>query len=205
MVKVSFLHAVLLAGAASIALCVTVAAEEPPGAQLTLSIAPSTPLPDGVALDVNVRDGNGRRFATLDPEAREEAQRLELEIAAGGAGAPVDVAIASRATLGPGRAEGRGSEVRVGRGLAGERSGQGDSTYVFVASDNEALTWRAGQGAALQGDRIEVGDLSAGVTMERNGVQASLAYVERSESTQVGGRGFSQDQSFTGVTVTVRH
>ncbi len=35
-------------------------------------------------------------------------------------------------------------------------------------------------------------------------MQASLTYVERSESTNVGSQGFSQDQSFTGVTVTVR-
>jgi hypothetical protein len=83
---------------------------------------------------------------------------------------------------------------------------------MFVASDDEALTWQpgvrsefGGQGASLAlQDRVEVGDLSAGVTYERNGVQASLAYVEREESARIGQQNFSQDESFTGVTVTMR-
>jgi hypothetical protein len=49
-----------------------------------------------------------------------------------------------------------------------------------------------------------VGDLAAGVTYERNGVQASLAYVEREESTRIGRQNYSQEQNFTGVTVTMR-
>jgi hypothetical protein len=89
---------------------------------------------------------------------------------------------------------------------------QGSSVYAFVASDNDALTWRPGARSEFGGrgsafalqEQVEVGDMSAGVTYERNGVQASLAYVEREESTQVGAESFSQDQSFTGVTVTMR-
>jgi hypothetical protein len=46
--------------------------------------------------------------------------------------------------------------------------------------------------------------MSVGVTYERSGVQASLAYVEREESTTVGNQSFSQDESFTGLTVTMR-
>jgi hypothetical protein len=110
---------------------------------------------------------------------------------------------------------GRGSEVRVGRGLVRdyrERSNDRSAVYMFVASDDEALTWQPGSrsefggnggGLALE-DRVEVGDLSAGVTYERNGVQASLAYVEREEATRVGNQSFNQDQSFAGVTVTMR-
>jgi hypothetical protein len=140
-------------------------------------------------------------------------------VAAGGGDAPLDVSIAQRASLGADRngdvdRQGRGSEVRVGRGLVGERNegATRNSTYVFVASDNEALTWQpgarsefGGRGAsfALQ-DRVEVGDLSAGVTWERNGVQTSLAYVEREQSTRVGNQSFSQEENFAGVTVTVR-
>lgn len=83
---------------------------------------------------------------------------------------------------------------------------------VFVASDNEALTWQPGQRSEFGGDgsgvrmqdRVEVGDMSVGVTYERNGVQASLAYVEREEATTVGNETFSQDQSFAGVTLTMR-
>jgi hypothetical protein len=46
--------------------------------------------------------------------------------------------------------------------------------------------------------------MSAGVTYERNGIQASLAYVEREESTRVGNQNFTQEEAFTGVTVTMR-
>jgi hypothetical protein len=111
--------------------------------------------------------------------------------------------------------EGRGSEVRIGRGLVQQDKDRGDgsSVYMFVASDDEALTWSPGQrtefggprsgGFSLQ-ERVEVGDVSAGVTYERGNVQASLAYVEREVSTQVGRDSYSQDESFTGVTVTMR-
>lgn len=183
---------------------------------------PSTPLPEGVAIDFSVREDAATRFAPIegphDPDAQPQ-RRLELELAAGGGDSPLDVSISQRASLGADRngdvdRQGRGSEVRVGRGLVPERDGtsSANSAYVFVASDNEALTWQPGsrtefgsQGSsfAMQ-DRVEVGDLSAGVTYERGGVQASLAYVEREEATRVGNQVFSQDQSFTGVTLTMR-
>jgi hypothetical protein len=87
------------------------------------------------------------------------------------------------------------------------------AVYAFVASDNHALTWRPGARSEFGGaasalalqDQINIGDNSAGVTYEQDGVQASLAYVERSVATHVGNRGYSQDESFAGVTVTMRH
>ena len=57
---------------------------------------------------------------------------------------------------------------------------------------------------ALDRDLVEVGDLSAGVTWERGGVQTSLAYVEREQSTRVGNQTYSHDENFAGVTVTMR-
>jgi hypothetical protein len=165
-------------------------------------------------------DEGSRSIARGDVDSESEGRRrLELSVSAGGDDSPLDVSISQRATLGAGadgdlNRSGVGSEVRVGRGLVRDTaSRETESTYVFVASDNEAVTWRPGERSEFggRGDRLalenraEVGDLSAGVTYERNGVQASLAYVERSESTRVGNQSFSQDQSFTGVTVTVRN
>lgn len=171
------------------------------------------------ALALSVRDDTSVRISPLDnmDEAQEDQRRIEMAIAAGGGDAPLDISIAQRASLGVDRngdlaRQGRGSELRVGRGLTGERRGERNSTYVFVASDNEALTWQpgarndfGGRGSsfALQ-DRVEVGDVAAGVTWERDGVQTSLAYVEREESTRVGNQSFSHDESFAGVTVTMR-
>lgn len=176
------------------------------------------------SLDVSVRDDASQRFAPINPTGEtssERPRRLELEVAAGGAGSPFDVSVAQRASFhadenGDLDRSGRGSELRIGSGLVednrGDRDNQGRSVYMFVASDNEALTWQPGSRSEFGGsggslaleDRVEVGDLSAGVTYERNGVQASLAYVEREESTRVGNESFSQDQSFAGVTVTMR-
>jgi hypothetical protein len=179
--------------------------------------------PETPALDLSVRDDAAVRFSPTGQDALPEVQgprRLELQLAAGGGDSPVDVSVAQRATLGSDAngdidRHGSGSELRVGRGLVDRNEGgeRGSSVYAFVASDNEALTWRpGGQRSEFGGrgnsfslqDQVEVGDMSAGVTYERNGVQASLAYVEREESARVGHQTFSQDESFTGVTVTMR-
>jgi hypothetical protein len=167
---------------------------------------------------VSLRSDAAERFAPsgADTQGPEGPRRLELELAAGDG--DLDVSVAQRASIGSTGGDidrqGRGSEIRVGRGLVEERDGrrEGPSTYVFVASDNEALTWQPGQRSEFGGnassfalqDQVEVGDMSVGVTYENNGVQASLAYVEREESVTVGNQGFSQDESFTGVTVTMR-
>lgn len=171
------------------------------------------------AIDVSSQRAIAPRFA-LTPAADDAPapRRLELEVAAGGGNSPVDVSLAQRATVNAdddAERRGSGSELRVGRGLVQRREGSTEpSVYMFVASDDEALTWqpggnrsefggRGGGGIALE-DRVEVGDMSAGVTYERNGVQASLAYVEREESTRVGRENYTQEQAFTGVTLTMR-
>lgn len=171
------------------------------------------------AIDVTAQRDIAPRFA-LTPSAasNETPRRLELEVTAGGGSSPVDVSVAQRATLNTdddADRRGSGSELRIGRGLVERREGSADpSVYMFVASDDEALTWQPGGGRSEFGgrnggglsleDRVEVGDMSAGVTYERNGVQASLAYVEREESTRVGRENYTQEQAFTGVTLTMR-
>lgn len=168
---------------------------------------------------VSVRSDVAQRFgpttASSEEDQTEGPRRVELEFAAGDG--DLDVSFAQRASLGSAGGdishEGRGSEVRIGRGLVREDDRQQrNATYMFVASDDEALTWQPGQRSELGGagpalqlqDRVTVGDMSVGVTYERNGVQASLAYVEREEQTTVGTQSFSQDESFAGVTVTMR-
>lgn len=188
---------------------------EPPPIDFTDPQAPFT----GAVLDLTVRDGPSPRFSALDrqPSTGADPRRVELALTAGGGDAPLDISISQRASLGVDDngdldRRGRGSELRVGQGLVGEREGRRNSTYIFVASENEALTWQPGTRNEFGGrgpsfamqDRVEVGDLSAGVTWERNGVQTSLAYVERESSTRVGNQNYTQDESFAGVTVTMR-
>lgn len=167
--------------------------------------------------NVSMRSDVAQRFgpATATGEQTEGPRRLEVEFAAGDG--DLDISFAQRASIGGAdgdiNRQGRGSEVRIGRGLVEQDNDQrGASTYMFVASDNEALTWQPGQRSEFGGqspalqlqDRVTVGDMSVGVTYERNGVQASLAYVEREESTTIGNESFDQDESFTGLTVTMR-
>ena len=165
---------------------------------------------------------NDARFAPqgqLEAHGGSRPQPVELQIAADRehTGAPVDVSIAHRGLIGADEdRQGHGSEVRIGRGLVAHDDGsrrRGDSVYAFVASDNQALTWRPGARSEFGGsanslvvqDQVNVGDNSAGVTYEHNGVQTSLAYVQRTVRTRVGNRGYSQDEDFAGVTVTMRH
>ncbi len=173
----------------------------------------------GPAIGVTSQRDIAPRFElTPTSENTPAPRRLELEVAAGGRNSPVDVSVAQRATLNADDdtdRRGSGSELRVGRGIVDRREGGVEpSVYMFVASEDEALTWqpgggrsefggRGGGGLALE-DRVEVGDMAAGVTYERNGVQASLAYVEREESTRVGRESYTQEQAVTGVTLTMR-
>jgi hypothetical protein len=166
--------------------------------------------------------GNDARFAeTSESEAHGGSgpRAVEMQIAADRehTGAPVDVSIAHRGLIGSDDdRQGHGSELRIGRGLVAHDDGthhHGDRVYAFVASDDQALTWRPGARSAFGGaasslvvqNTVRVGDNSAGVTYEHNGVQTSLAYVERTVRSQVGSRGYSQDENFAGVTVTMRH
>src|SRR5690606_22057848 len=110
----------------------------------------------------------------------------------------------------------RGSELRLGRGLRelprDEPSAE-PKWYFFAASEDEALGWRpgvrtefggSGSSFALQ-ERVEIGDMQVGVTYERAGWQASLAYVEREVSVRSGHQTYSQDEDFAGFTLTMRH
>lgn len=217
----AFRKVLLIGGAAATGLCaVALAAAQEFDAAINLT-DPAAVTTEGPALDVNVRE-TAVRFGPTNGHDLPDVQgprRLELELSAGGEDAPVDFAIAQRASIGSDSngdmaQRGSGSELRIGRNLVGERENSRDgSVYMFVASDNEALTWQPGARTEFGGsgnafamqEQVEVGDMSAGVTYERNGVQASLAYVEREESTQVGNETFSQDTSFAGITVTMRH
>lgn len=171
----------------------------------------------------NVRDHAEPRFQNLNqfsPQQIAEGEQpraMELELSAPHdlTGIPVDFSIAQRASFGAGE-EGdinrhsRGAEVRVGA-LGDPDSGmsQDDSrVYMFAASDDEALVWHPGQennrGFALQ-DRVEIGDIQAGVTYERGPMQASVAYIQREISANAGRSSFSDNENFAAFTFTMRN
>jgi hypothetical protein len=184
---------------------------------------PNQDLPDNFQLRMS--NEGGARFANFTPT--ETSQRsigdnrnYQVE-AIVHASNNIDVAFAHRGGIGFNDQgdidrQSRGSELRLGRGLADMPRDRGSDTprwYIFAASEDEALIWRpggrnafglAGPSFALQ-DRVEIGDRQAGITYESHGWQASFAYVEREIKIRAGGRNFNQDEDFTGVTLTMRH
>jgi hypothetical protein len=176
---------------------------------------------DRFSIDVGVGEVN--RFANFGDGGRKSIQDdrdVELAVVASGAGG-FDVAFAQRRGFGFNNEgdlarESRSSELRLGRGLRDMPRDRPSSTarwYVFAASEDEALVWQpgarsefggAGNSFALQ-DRVEIGDMQAGITYEQHGLQTSLAYVEREISVYAGNRSFTQDEDFAGLTLTYRH
>jgi hypothetical protein len=185
---------------------------------------PSDAFPDRFQLSLS--QGDERRFARLGPSEpnsrseRDNERRYELSVVASAASG-FDVAFAQRGGLGFNEhgdinSHSRSSELRLGRGLRSMPRDTPSATpkwYVFAASEDEALIWRPGsgsefgdseQGFALQ-DRVEIGDVQAGITYEANGWQTSFAYVRREVSVQAGHQTFSEDSNFVGFTLTMRN
>lgn len=181
-------------------------------------------LPFTSRIQLSLSDGAEPRFSSLTPTGSghrdsERSRRYELELVAASVRG-IDVSIAQRGGVGFNaqgdiERESRASELRLGRGLRMQRNqpSMEPSWYLFAGSEDEALVWRPGTRTEFGGaassfalqDRVEIGDMQAGVTYERNGIQASLAYVEREYSVYAGARSFRQEENFTGVTLTMRH
>ena len=173
---------------------------------------------------INFDEADAPRFANLtsapQPESGAPLTHYEIALVAHPV-ANVDVSLSHRDGLGF-DANGnisqrsRGSEIRVGRGLLPMQrraSTQRSRWYLFAGSSDQALIWQpgvrnefggVGSSFALQ-DRVEIGDRQAGITYETHGIQASLAYVERKVRVYVGAQRFTEDENFTGLTLTMRH
>ena len=110
-----------------------------------------------------------------------------------------------------------GVMVRVGASLRDivpplkeARAGH-SSIYLFAASEGDAVAYLMRNGAAEQQSglrsqqRVALGSVSAGVTMEYKTMQASLAYVKR-DVTAIDLIRFHQDEQeeFAGLTVSIK-
>jgi hypothetical protein len=176
-------------------------------------------------LQFNASDRSTGRFTSLAPAEptygqRNSARGYEVQFTAPGMSG-FDVSFAQRGGVGFNsqgdiNRQSQSSELRLGRGLGLERNRPSaePTWYFFAASEDEALTWRPGARSDFAGsggpsfalrDRVEVGDMQAGITYERYGIQASLAYVEREFTVVSGSQSFTQDDSFAGLTITMRH
>lgn len=119
-----------------------------------------------------------------------------------------------------GATQSRGAEVRVGQrlkslGVAKEfqspTSWEKPAWYIFAGGDGQALTYtpsndpsQVNRNFRMQ-DRVDIGDIQAGVSVEAGGMQASLSYVKREVTTIDKIRhSETKDESFTGFTFTWR-
>jgi hypothetical protein len=185
-------------------------------------IDPSQPFAGRVQLSATNASGRFSSLAPVDRGYTERSDRrgYELQFITPGVSG-LNASFAQRGGLafnddGDIERETRASEFRLGRNLNSNREDRPSAEprwYFFAASEDEALTWgpggrtefgSSGSSFGLQ-DRVEIGDLQAGVTYERYGIQASLAYVEREFTVVSGSQSFTQDDSFAGLTITMRH
>ncbi|MDX2237343.1 MAG: hypothetical protein NW203_07245 [Hyphomonadaceae bacterium] len=172
------------------------------------------------AFTLTAREDFSARLSTVRPDPRGDwsfaaPRRYEVTFAAQAGN--WDVALAPRAAIlanrdgdiGSARA---GVEARIGQRLARvvrpwqTPSWDQPTWYFFAASDGQALTWAPDvavpgrtNGLRLQ-DRVELGDMQAGISMEAGGLQTSFAYVQR----DISGVGGSAEENFAGVTLTWR-
>ena len=105
-----------------------------------------------------------------------------------------------------------GGEVRIGQDFnLLDSNGQPQGWYFFAGADGEALIWdadRSGFSPKLDDmaltDQITVGDLQAGISVQRAGGQLSLSYIRREVKYRDRNGGFSENEDFAGISFTMR-
>ncbi|MEM1151223.1 MAG: hypothetical protein AAGI03_11810 [Pseudomonadota bacterium] len=105
-----------------------------------------------------------------------------------------------------------GAEIRLGRDFDQRGTGAvADSWYIFAGTEGEALVWEAGEygfsnvtGAMALRDQVTVGDLQAGVSIQRGLGQLSLSYIRREVEWRDRNGGASTDEDFAGLSFTLK-
>lgn len=105
-----------------------------------------------------------------------------------------------------------GAEIRLGRDFDQRgTSAVADSWYVFAGTEGEALVWEAGEygfsnvtSAMALRDQVTVGDLQAGVSIQRGQGQLSLSYIRREVEWRDRTGGASTNEDFAGLSFTLK-
>lgn len=156
------------------------------------------------------------RYGQPDPEYNDMSFGMSIAATSGQTGLAFDVGLAPRVAMRDGgdlRGQRLGGEVRLGQGLGLSSSGKSpEGWYVFVGADGEALVWDADMerlGANTfsdmqMTDQLTVGDLQAGVSIQRAGGELSFSYIRREIEFSDRNRSLSDSEDFAGVTFTMR-
>nr|WP_321441985.1 DUF2219 family protein [uncultured Hyphomonas sp.] len=157
--------------------------------------------------------------AALNPALAKVEKDIAAEIAFSApsevTGLTFDVGVAPRIAV---REDGEvltqrlGGEVRIGQDFdLLDSNGQPQGWYLFAGADGEALIWDADRNGftpqlndmALT-DQVTVGDMQAGISIQRGGGQLSLSYIRREVKYRDRNGGFSENEDFAGVSFTMR-
>lgn len=153
-------------------------------------------------------------FSPVPREQKQLAAELALSAPASQTGLGFDVGIAPRIEItrdGQFASQRFGGEVRIGqnfdkRGKEGPESGW----YLFAGADGEALVWQPdGTGNVSAGemalrDRVTVGDVQAGLSIQRGLGQISFSYIRREVEYHERNMGASENEDFAGVSFTIK-
>ena len=168
----------------------------------------SSSIMTGVAAD--------RSVANLSPVPREQRQltaEISFNASSDQTGLGFDVGIAPRVAItrdGPFASRRFGGEVRIGQNFDKRGEDPSSSWYLFAGADGEALVWEPGQeGAAASGnmalrDQVTVGDIQAGLSIQRGMGQLSFSYIRREVEYRERNLGASENEDFAGVSFTIK-
>ncbi|MEL7040137.1 MAG: lipid A-modifier LpxR family protein [Pseudomonadota bacterium] len=154
--------------------------------------------------------------ASLSPVPREQ-RRLTAELALSApseqTGFGFDVGIAPRVQItrdGAFASRRFGGEVRIGQNFDKRGDDPNSSWYLFAGADGEALVWEPDEtgdvttGSMALRDKVTVGDIQAGVSIQRGMGQLSLSYIRREVEYRERNLGASTNEDFAGVSFTIK-
>ena len=105
-----------------------------------------------------------------------------------------------------------GGEVRIGQNIdVLDEDENPIGWYVFAGGDGEALIWDANRGEMTPTlsnmglrEQVTVGDIQAGLSIQRAGGALSLSYIRREVKYQDRNGGHEEEEDFAGVSFTLR-
>ncbi|MEL8054888.1 MAG: hypothetical protein AAGK66_01940 [Pseudomonadota bacterium] len=107
-----------------------------------------------------------------------------------------------------------GGELRIGQNF--DRRGEGSaqsSWYLFAGADGEALVWEPDPTTGNIGmsvndmalrDKVTVGDMQAGVSVQRGSGELSFSYIRREVEYRERNMGASEIEDFAGISFTIK-
>ncbi len=157
-----------------------------------------------------------RAEASLSPVPREQ-RVLSAEIALSApserTGLGFDVGIAPRVAItrdGAYASRRFGGEVRIGQNFDKRGKSPESSWYLFAGADGEALVWEPDQdrtvavGSMALHDQVTVGDVQAGLSIQRGLGQLSFSYIRREVEYRERTLGHSENEDFAGISFTIK-